>query len=264
MVWALTATFDDLIAWKAPARPLLDVAPPALVDNADEDGQWIVERFTRTYLEEWSDSSLRKEWLYLHGQHEPPCLPLEMTVRQVGASELSPVMADRFVAGRVRSHPQLARRLVEPAIHFLKDGRRIEAAALFEAAVRREPDSSDALNNLGFCLLPDDPSRSVEYLTRASTSGRGDTELIDTNRILALAAVGRLTSAVDLAAAHCQRYPDGATRSLTWLWDIDSILTDDEPALIECRDLTAYVNRTRDAIEKLLLSAPPTQQRNEP
>ncbi len=262
IVWALTADLDDLIDWKAPARPLLDIAPPELVVDTDEDGQWIVDRFTKTYLEEWSDASLRKEWLYLHGQHEAPCLPLEMAVRQVQASELSPVMADRFVAGKVRQRPQLARRLVEPAIHFLKDGRRVEAAALFEAAVRREPDSCDALNNLGFCLLPDDPGRSIEYLNRASATGRGDVELIDTNRILALAAAGRLTSALDLAATHCQRYANSGSRAIAWLWDIDTVLTKGEPALVECRDLAAYVEQIREAIERLM-AEPTNRQRNE-
>ena len=246
--WTQTATAEDLFDWVPPDEPLRDDLSSAAFAEPDEDGLWIVERFTRTYVEEWSLATLRKEWLYLHGQHHSPCNPLDMSVREVPETKLAMVMADRL-ATDTPPRPQLAHLLVEPAVNFLNEGRRLEAAALFEAAVRREPHSPEALNNLGFCLLPDDPGLALEYLNKAVATGKGDIELINVNRLLALASIGRRTSALDLATTHLQRHADRGIRPPTWLWDINSVLQDDDPKLIECRDLQSYAATIQTTIE---------------
>jgi len=136
LAWALGTTADDLFDWTPPTRSLLEKPPVEAVGDPDEDGVWIVQRFTRTYLEQWSVPALRKEWLYLHGQYSAPCSSLDMSIREVSEIELAMVMADRL-ATDTPPLPQLAHSLVEPAVSFLTEGRRVEAAALFEAAVRR-------------------------------------------------------------------------------------------------------------------------------
>ena len=246
--WAQVATAEDLFDWVPPSQPLLEEVSSSPSAEPDEDGLWIFERFTKTYVEEWSSPTLRNEWLYLHGQHHSPCNPLDMRVREVPESKLAMVMADRFTTD-TPSRPQLAHMLVEPAVNFLNEGRRLEAAALFEAAVRREPQSPHALNNLGFCLLPDDPRLALDYLNEAVATGKGDAELININRMLALASMGRRTSALDLATTYLQRHADGDTRPPTWLWDINSVLQDGDPQLIECRDLQSYAVAIRTTIE---------------
>lgn len=239
--WTRTASVDDLIDWIPPSAPLLevsDVTRSAEEKQAEEDGDWIFERFTETYLTSWSNTALRKEWAYLHGQYHPPCVPLEMGVRQVSEEDLAKEMADRFASPR--PEPQLVYAMVAPAVEFLRGGRRVEAAALFEAALHLEPDNPDSLNNLGFCLLPDDPAQALEYFDRALETGRGDIELIQVNRMLALAKLGRQTSMLDLAADYLHRYADSSPRPTSWLWDIKSVLQDGEPKLVECDILLNY------------------------
>lgn len=240
MQWADTVDTQALLNWFPPDDPLEH--KPA--GPSDEDGIWIIARFTGTYLEHWPPQALRKEWRYLHGQHSPPCSPLEMSARVVPENELAKQMADRFAedASPHSDSTQLADKLVPPAVSFLNDGRRVEAAALFEAAVHHNPDSPDALNNLGFCLLPDDPARALELLERATRAVHGDRQLSDANRVLTLAVLGRRTSAVDLATTYLREHEDSPPRpSRTWLWDIDSVLRGNEPVLIQERDLAAYV-----------------------
>ena len=239
--WTLTASVNDLMDWVPPSLPLLQEPPTAATEEekkAEEDGGWIFERFTKTYLTSWSETALRKEWAYLHGQYHPPCLSLEMGVREVPESDLAKEMADRFATPR--HQPQLADEMVEPAVKFLNEGRRLEASALFEAGLHIDPNSPNALNNLGFCLLPDDPKRALKYLDRAIVTGHGDVELINVNRMLALAMLGRQTSMLDLAADHLHRYADSGPRRRSWLWDIKSVLSGNDPKLIECRDLLGY------------------------
>ena len=247
--WALSATTGELFDWNPPVHPSFE-APPPRIDHIEDDAAWIYERFTITYLDKWSESSLCKEWLYLHGQCSAPCLPLEMSVREIPATDLALVMADKLASQDTvpRKPDQLSDSLVLPAINFLIEGRRMEAAALFEAAVHNDPDSVDALNNLGFCLLPDNPERALRYLEKAAATGHGDVELINVNRLLGLASVGRRTSALDLAATHLHRYANKGPRPQTWLWEIESVLRSNEPQLIKCYDLASYVIAIQEMI----------------
>ncbi|MCY4369759.1 MAG: hypothetical protein OXF41_10180 [bacterium] len=242
--WARTADAQALLDWTPPTLPPSDEPSAVAAEKPDADGRWIVTRFTETYLERWEALSLRKEWLYLHGQHPPPCSPIEMSVREVPEPELAKEMADRL-ARQTDHHshvPNLADTLVKPAVKFLGQGRRIEATALFEAAASNDPDGPEALNNLGFCLIPDNPERALRCFEKAISTGRADRMLTDANRLLVLAALGRRTSAIDLATTFLHQHEDSPPRpSISWLWDIDPVLQGTDPDLIERRDLLKYV-----------------------
>lgn len=241
LTWALTADAEDLLNWTPPSPQAFEEPRAIWTPPPDDDGTWILERFTKTYLREWSLPALEKEWRYLHGQLAAPCPTADMSVRKVSEAKLATEIADQLVTKTARTtEPELADRLVQSAVTFIGEGRRTEAAALFEAALHNEPESPYALNNLGFCLLPDDPQRALGYLERAVETGRGDTELIDANRILALASIGRFTSATDLATGYLERHTEHNVRSATWLWDIDSVLNGGIPELTEHPDLRSY------------------------
>ena len=136
MDWAHTVDTQALLHWFPPVDPPTTESSPSR--PKDDDGVWIVSRFTETYLRQWPPQALRKEWLYLHGQHSPPCSPLEMNAREVPEADLAKQMADRFAEhpssqrepSPKRKPAQLAHMLVSPAVDFLNEGRRVEAAAL--------------------------------------------------------------------------------------------------------------------------------------
>ena len=241
--WAATAAWDDLADWRPPQSPLT-VDTPTTPYWADDE-LWIVQRFTKTYIRDWSVPALRNEWQYLHGQLSPPCDPIEMRVREVPVDALAKVMADRL-SFDPRPREELTEMLVEPALAFLRDGRHTEAAALFEAALRHNPNCPHALNNLGFSLLPVDPERSLGYFDAATGTGRANTELTNANRMLALVLLGRRTSAYDLAAAHLTRSADDNSRQSAVLWEIQSAVSGAAPTLVECPDIDSYVTELRD------------------
>ncbi|MYF45451.1 MAG: hypothetical protein F4223_03250 [Rhodobacteraceae bacterium] len=238
MNWAMAASWDQLVVWSPPSPSHTDDSLSQL--HMVEGDTWITERFTRTYLSEWSVAALRSEWRYLHGQLLPPCDSSEMRVREISASDLAKVMADRLGADR-RPSERLIDMLVRPAVKFLEDDRRTEAAALFEAALRLDPRNANALNNLGFCLLPDDPEQALRHLDAAIDTGNADMEISNANRVLALALLGRWTSACDLAAAHLNRHGDSSPRGPVWLWESSSMLTDNTAVLMTCDDIGSYV-----------------------
>ena len=168
-----------------------------------------------------------------------------MRVREVSANDLARVMADRLGA-EPRPSEELTSMLVEPALTFLKEGRRTEAAALFEAALRHSPNDALALNNLGFCLLPDDPEEALRHLDASIGTDQAYLELTNANRLLALVLLGRWTSACDLAETHLDRFANSSPRESVWLWDIDPLLHDSGAAVIECDDIGSYVEALRD------------------
>lgn len=136
------------------------------------DADWLFDRFTVTYLDDWSTASLRSEWQYLHGELDTPW-PKNLTkARRMAEPKLASVIADRLLRIHDRHRPRvhhfsLTDQLVGPALDFLGEGRRIEAAALFEAAIRHDSDDAPAHNNLAFCLLPDRPEAAVSLLERS-------------------------------------------------------------------------------------------------
>lgn len=244
MRWALTADYEELVNWQVPGRSLLDESELPLVDTEamGSDGRWLVDRFTKTYLHDWGTDSLRREWLYQHGQLQPPCDAADMSSRNIDLAALAEVLAERSAAADPPKvdQPGLASSFVRSAVAFLQEARYIEAAALFEAIVRRQPNDPEALNNLGFCLLASDPHEALKSLGLANEQRSADHDLVDVNRMLALFVLGRKTAATDLADRLAQRLVDGrGFRRPTFLWEPGALLTG-TPNLVERTDLLAY------------------------
>ena len=266
--WANNASIQEVVAWSPPSMPLdeiLNQKSSGEVSQKLEDqgtqGRWLVDRFTETYLDRWETESLCLEWLFVHGQVSPPCSTFELKAREVKLTELSAEMADRLVKNSRRvakgSHGQrthdvstsmLTYHLVKPAVNFLRAGRFTEARALFEAILQTDSESADANNNLGFCLIPDNPQLSLKYFdeTEKLTGARSD--LLAANRMLALAKIGQKTAVVDIAEASFGL--SGVSSDLTlvqprlgassFVWNVKSILTGIFPQLDEVTDLRVY------------------------
>jgi len=111
---------------------------------------------------------------------------------------------------------------VEAAIDHLSDGRIQEAADIFAGLVELRPADGDALNNLGFCLLPLDPSGGLEELERASLYPQGNVVLNLANRALALHLVGRDQDALQLAREVMGSEHRGVGRAVMWKHDHDA------------------------------------------
>lgn len=250
--WAMSVGIDDLLNW-TPTDQDPSASPTDLPSlHIDDEAAWLIERFTLTYLDQWSTAALRMEWLYLHGQIAGPCSSNDMGSREIEETTLAKELADRSTADS--AGPGLAMRLVEPAIRFIEEGRRTEAAALFEAAAFHEPGSFRALNNLGFCLLPDDPARALHLFDRAIETGDADIQVARVNRVLALTVLGRHTSAIDSAEAFLKQYSAVRQNFSAWLWDVDSILRHSQPQLVDCRDSLSYIASILKAVKDRVAS----------
>jgi len=146
--------------------------------------------------------------------------------------------------------------LVKPAASFLREGRFTEARALFEAILQTDPESADANNNLGFCLIPENPQLSLSYFNEVERLSGAQSDLLAANRMLALAKIGQTTAVLDIAEASfglsgissdlALRQPSLGGNS--FVWNVRSILNGTAPQLDEVTDLRAYAAEILNAV----------------
>lgn len=230
-----TAGFEDVIDWHAPPSLPEGERPPR-----DDQIRWIIDRFTRTYLAEWSTASLYLEWKYLHAKILGPCDSKSMVERHVNEDALAKAIAtdatDRHDMEKkgISTHEHVAK-----AVEMIRGGRRSGAAAIFESISKLQPHDEDALNNWGFCLLPDDPAKALDLLQRAADLGSSDSPVNVANRVLCLACVDRPASALSLAERY---WNEGVKPALTsaFLWSFEDRSQGDFE-LLDIHDVDGYI-----------------------
>ena len=238
----------DVVRTKAPP-PAVFTALPIRRNTSDEVGQWIWDRFTKTRLEEWSEASLIREWHLI--QTDESAIPT--TVLRERICEPSQVAAialqrltTRVTEGSATQPPQLsAEDFVMAANQHLRAGRYLEAANIFEGLVELHPTDGDALNNLGFCLMPQDPSRALSVLQRASLYPMQQRTINAANRVLALQLTDRRDAAQILAKEFLSGADSRTASEICFTWRQDPVTRDlalaDEP------------QQSRPYLEELLL-----------
>jgi hypothetical protein len=230
LAWVRTAIREDLIAWQPPSDPGEVLTLGTIESIAKEERQayrWLVDRFTKTYLDDWALESLYLEWRYLHAELVAPCSNAEMRQRRIADGDLSKAIAGRVATvqkdrrdkssdeDELPETPGLSiGQLVNAAVEFLEAGRRSAAAALFEAAKRNKPDNADVRNNYGFCILPDNPEGGLQEIRAAEALGFIPRSVNLANRMYGLFLLRRYASALEVAERVFQEDDHWA-----WLWD---------------------------------------------
>lgn len=245
--WVQTADINEVLTWQAPeARRFVNepvqIGPsPAAVEH----GRWLFDRFSKTYLADWDESSLRHEWRYLLARC-PGAAPAEvMRERQTRAEEVSACLAD-LSSTPTTSPPGVPSdtadtvalyKFVHLAAKSLNEGRRQEAIALYRGLAQLRPDDPDITNNYGFCLLVDDPESATQWLERAAAlrEGRIDSTNV-ANRVYAAVLLGDHERAVELAEGLYEA-SQTATFQHAYLW----VAGTDGPELGEEVDPVHYV-----------------------
>jgi hypothetical protein len=209
---------SGVIDWDSPVA----TSDPEL-EGPDTVSHWVVDRFTKTYLEQWDEQSLLHEWEWLHGQRAAPCDPREMQGRSMDSLALNAEIASRRVLGKQpqKAPEPAAQQYVLPASEMLREGRRQAAAAIFEALTRVSPDDRVAHNNFGFCLIPDSPELALAELEIAADLGMRNDSMNTGNRMLALSKLGRVTTAIEIADRFYDAIESAVTQRNCFMWSFD-------------------------------------------
>lgn len=224
--WISANSISDVLRWTPPTD--LDSPAEPIVDTVNKEYIWFVERFTKTYLSDWSDESLSLEYRYVLEHWRPERLPSELLLeREVAPDNLCREISSRTVHGRT-TDPLAQLVLVERALEAIREQKRDVAAAIFTAARTLTPNDPSLANNLGFCLIPDNPVRAIQILAEARSLGHKDL-LNFANTAAAHVVAGDLQGALDV----CETAAAFGLASMThvaWLWILP---LGDDPTVLE-------------------------------
>jgi hypothetical protein len=239
--WINWASLEDILAWKPPDIGDLH-ASHAEYRGSESRLVWIVDRFLETYLDLWSMESLRLEWEYLHGRTPGACSSDNMRRRKIAEDVLARTLAARSVEeargeGSNSDGALSIDKLTRPAVAFLENNRRAEAAAIFDAARTVSPQNPEAHNNYGFCLLPDHPEEALRALDRANELGYHAPVLNLANRLFGLLNLRRLTTGLECAEEFFRDWESWNIEG-GYLWSTEPR---DDPQLVLVADARIYI-----------------------
>ena len=211
--WVAETEISEALRWAPPAEMPEPVEQQSGTDY--REFLWFVERFTNTYLTEWTDEALALEYRYVLEQWRPQYLPSELLLeRDITAEKICHEISSRTVHGRPMD-PQAQSVLVERALEAISEQRRDIAAVIFTAARTLDPKDAYLANNLGFCLIPDEPRKAIEALAEARALGQNNL-LNFANTAAAYFILDDMNGALEACA---EALTFGLERShVAWLW----------------------------------------------
>jgi tetratricopeptide (TPR) repeat protein len=237
VAWVAASPLDNLLTLQAPPADFLDSLSKADTElpptNVLNEYRWVVERFSLTRLTQWSTSSLHLEHEWQNGRQPASCSDSIMSDRNVTGSELTAEIARRAVQER-NSQPMfkqvglgsaVASKMQSRAIELLRAKRFREAATLYEFAVSQDPKDPHLINNLGFCLIRENPREALKHLQEAHRLGYTPIGVNIYNRAFCHVLLSEFRTALDLIEANWSQIAE--TPATLW------ILESEGPALKE-------------------------------
>ncbi len=211
--WIATASVEDVLLWRPPDRH----TEPRATEPATEDMEiwtWVVERFTQTYLDRWSLSSLKREYAFVQGSWQPDFSTEVLAERVVLREEVATALADRAMVSSDVIDPATMESFTEQAVALLRDGQRTAAAALFNAARMLKPNDRMAQNNYAFCILVDNPEEAKGLFIDLLRRRVPYPAVTWCNLALAESLLGQ----VDAALKACEQAYEADTGPKAYLW----------------------------------------------
>lgn len=237
--WIASAPLTSIVLLSPPEASELAHPHPGFNGDAKvrERYAWLVDRFSSPSIRSWVTTSLQYEFRWQDGTEPPPCPPECMAEEKVDKSELNAELARRSahsIGGDPDPQSVLASEVDSHARILVGQGRYHEAAALFEFAVLRLPFDAEVRNNLGFCLMPENPGAALKELEAAGCMGYDHPVVNVYNRACCYLALDQPRTAMAIAeeywAATALPSVNGA---VLWQWppEPDWVLTDvEEPS----------------------------------
>lgn len=229
--WILFASLEDLVDHRVrESADELTRHSKGQLPPRDHDSVWLVERFTSTYVENWSPKSLRREWRYIHSQHAGPCAPAHMRERVVALRPIAVLLAEigsRHIEGHETETGHAPAGLIKVdqflplAVDALRRGDRAEATSIYRTVYAIRSDDREVANNLGFCLLPDSPSEAAEYFEQSIKMASAPGPLAAMTQLnLALARL--ITGDIEAASQSLRSARENRMADFSgYMWDLD-------------------------------------------
>lgn len=215
--WFARLASTDLhsfLKWQSPQIAILRALRPS---PPDSEALWLWDRFTGTLLDNWHTSSLVLEWAWSHERFDTSCDPRVLAVRRVDVNEVAGAALERLAELaqiRVDRPPDLAAaQFTEQAAQYLRAGETDAAVDVFTALAYANPADGEALNNLGFCMIPQGAVRALGPLDRAASYPMKSRTVNTVNRALVRHLLQRDEEALELLSG----LEPGSEESFVWV-----------------------------------------------
>ncbi len=172
--WASIAKIDDLIRLNPPDP---DIWSSINLNPMEErpviaSYKWLCDRYLRGDPNTWSTNSLYKEYLFIHDGDTDTFAPMALEPIRVSEMELNAAIAERAVRqASYENESMLYEQIFESAKLFLQENNYRMAAALFKFYLTQNPQNTNALNSMGFCLIPESPAEAESIIRDAISRG---------------------------------------------------------------------------------------------
>lgn len=172
-IWASTARIEDLITLNPPT---VDVWNSLNLQKKEDESVaspylWLCDRYLCGELRRWSTTSLHMEYRFIHGDGIDAFSQKALEPVNINENDLNAVIAERAVLSTNTTDQVSFEQFFEFSKQYLKDGCYRDAAALFDFYLSMHPQSSNALNSKGFCLIPDSPNKAESIIHSAQIRG---------------------------------------------------------------------------------------------
>lgn len=224
--WVEQAAASHILGWKLTGY--LE-SPPDTQDltqgHSLTAGNWIIDRFMKTYCTDWSSSSRELEFLYISNKSAVSNIAQlpEWILDQRAVSALS-LRASGLSCHSTRMPKVLGgmhkQEYFEKIITFLLQGELEHAFHLARTAKFANPLDRDIRSSLAFCAIPFDPSLAISELQDVPESDFAERHVSSSNLICAYVSAGQYSRARRLLTelrSQLAASPDEPEPS-AWLW----------------------------------------------
>lgn len=231
--WIENSALTHVIGWRRNAERV-EIAPEdRVVLGGVEATRWLVDRFTRTALDEWSHSSLDWELAYL-SEEQATARAVGVAAALISERPVSESMVIRAIARRTREqslHDEVfggmtPEELMNNVIALTMRDERSAALELVRKAVEFSPSRLEFAQALAFLLIPECPGDAERRLV-SMRGRRGAVEGL----ITACLAMCRIRCGrADEVVSELRELSTGEDDRPFWLWTPES-LTEVAPTL---------------------------------
>ncbi|MET8720975.1 hypothetical protein [Streptomyces misionensis] len=247
--WAQQTEIDRLIDWECPSSDEFNALADPGVPESDLESNygWIVDRLTETYLSDWEDASLHHEYRWLKAAAPTPFPDDIMNLRPVASAALNAEIAERTVMKQGdKAQRETMAQLAFQGSQLIKSGNRDAAASTFRLITKIAPEDSNARNDLGFSLVPDEPRKALRHLTAAAKMGYDQPFINTHNRMVCNLLIGAPKEALFIAeSTWSSAMTEQAIPAIIWVQTEDQWAVERVPdARVAVAELALQVART--------------------
>lgn len=228
--WLMEASTSDIVAWRLGDH---FSSPPLQEDMRRAGGRtarrWLAERFTRTYLHDWSPESLDWETAFLENpravSHRVGIPASTLEERAVTGDQISAATSMHVLEALGEVLPGMDKgELLDRSLRLLETRKLKEAVALSRAALDTRPSDEDLRALNAFCEIPTDPSRSLRTILELDSPRWMGTAVRAVNVICCRSLDVKSAQVETGIAALDLSLPGSEDRA--WLWDLRTLRTD--------------------------------------